>query len=105
MCIVRPPLTTKQTSVFIKRFFGEWTYQEIADFYGDHPHNISKTYHNAVNRLLSVLVEMDGVKKMTDEERKQANVAKSKRYYERNRDKVNQKRWERYTTKKKRPKK
>ena len=39
--------------------------------------------------MLAVIVEMDAVKKMTPEERKKTGVAKSKRYLEKNRDKVN----------------
>jgi hypothetical protein len=96
--------STKQTGVFIRRFFGKWSYEDIEAAYGDHPHNIIKTYHNAVNRLLSVLIEMDGVKKMTEAERKKANGEKSKRYYERNREKIKAKRRERYTAKMKRQK-
>ncbi|MBC2713593.1 MAG: hypothetical protein HGJ94_22155 [Desulfosarcina sp.] len=88
--------STKQTGVFIRRFFGKWSYADIAEVYGDTPHNIIKVYHNAVQRLLAVLIEMDGVSKMTDEEQKRANVAKQKRYYEKNREQIKAKRRKRY---------
>jgi len=67
----------RQTSVFIKRFFGQWSYADIAK-----AHNISveaarKLNYAGVQRLLAV-------------------IAKSKRYLERNRDKVKARRREHY---------
>lgn len=82
----------KQTSVFIKRFFGHWSYEDIAQSHDITPHAAIKLYHAASKRLLVVIVEMDTVKKMTPEERKKAGVAKSKRYLEKNREKVNARR-------------
>ena len=90
-----------QTSVFIKRFFGKWEYKDIAKAHDTTVKNVRGTYHNAVKRLLSIIVEMDTVSKMSPEERKRAGVAKSKRYRERNRDKVNAARRERYAVKNK----
>ena len=55
-----------------------------------------------VKRLLSVIIEMDTVHKMTPEERKKAAVAKQKRYLEKNREKVNARRRERYAKNKER---
>jgi len=83
----------KQTSVFIKRFFFGWSYEDIAQAHDlKNAHAAMKLYHAAAKRLLAVIVEMDAVKKMTAEERKKAGVAKSKRYLEKNRDKVNARR-------------
>jgi len=87
----------RQTSVFIKRFFGQWSYADIAK-----AHNISveaarKLNYAGVQRLLAVIIEMDAVRKaQTPEQRKKSNVAKSKRYLERNRDKVKARRREHY---------
>jgi len=83
----------KQTSVFIKRFFGQWSYEDIAQ-----AHNISidaarKIYYAGIQRLLSVIIEMDAVRKaMSPKDRKKADVAKQKRYLKKNRAKVNARR-------------
>ena len=90
-----------QTSVFIKRFFGKWEYKDIAKAHDTTVKNVRGTYHNAVKRVLSIIIEMDTVSKMSPEERKRENVAKQKRYLERNRDKVNAARRARYAAKKK----
>lgn len=66
------------------------------------PHAAMKLYHAAVKRLLAIIIEMDAVKKMTPEERRKAGVAKSKRYLEKNRDKVNARRREHYRKNKER---
>jgi len=93
----------KQTSIFIKRFFGEWSYEDIAQAHDlKTPHAAMKLYHAAVKRLLAIIIEMDAVKKMTPEERRKAGVAKSKRYLEKNRDKVNARRREHYRKNKER---
>jgi hypothetical protein len=86
----------KQTSVFIKRFFGRWAYEDIAKAHDISRDAAIKIYYAAVQRLLAVIIEMDQVKKLTPEERKRADVAKSKRYLERNREKVNAARLARY---------
>lgn len=86
----------KQTSVFIKRFFGKWSYEDIAKADDISTDAARKLYYAGVQKLVSVIIEMDAVKKMTPEERKRADVAKQKRYLERNRDKVNAARRERY---------
>ncbi len=90
----------KQTSVFIKRFFAKWSYKDIAKAHDISIDAARKLYYAGVQRLLAVIMEMDAVDKMTQEERKRANVAKSKRYYERNRDRIKAKRRERYVKKK-----
>lgn len=90
----------KQTSVFIKRFFAKWSYKDIAKAHDISIDAARKLYYAGVQRLLAVIMEMDAVDKMTREERKRANVAKSKRYYERNREKIKAKRRERYAKKK-----
>lgn len=82
----------KQTSVFIKRFFGQWSYGDIAKAHDISIDAARKLYYAGAKRLLAVIIEMDSVKKMTDEERKRAGVAKSKRYLEKNRDKINARR-------------
>jgi hypothetical protein len=86
----------KQTSVFIKRFFGRWDYQDIAEAHEISVDAARKLYYSAVQRLLAVIMEMDAVNKMTEEERKQADADKSKRYYEKNREALKAKRRERY---------
>jgi hypothetical protein len=86
----------KQTSVFLKRFFGKWSYEDIAQAHDVSVDAARKIYYAGVQRLLSVIIEMDSVKKMTPEERKRAAVAKSKRYHEKNREKVNARRREHY---------
>jgi len=92
----------KQTSVFIKRFFGQWSYEDIAQVHDITPHAAMKLYHAASKRLLAVIVEMDTVKKMTEEERKKARVSSSKRYHEKNREKVNARRRAHYQKNKER---
>ena len=60
-------------------------------------------YHAAAKRLLAVIVEMDSVHKaMTPEESKKAGVATSKRYLEKNREKVNARRRAHYQKNKER---
>ena len=76
-----------------------------------------KLYYAGAKKLLAVIIEMDAVKKMTDEERKRADVAKQKWYsdknrgkvkarrrahYARNKDKINAKRRAEYAAKKRR---
>ena len=87
----------KQTSVFIKRFFGKWSYPDIAKAHDISVEAARKLYYAGVQRLLAVIIEMDSVRKaQTPEQRRQSNVAKSKRYLERNREKVNARRREHY---------
>jgi hypothetical protein len=86
----------KQTSVFIKRFFAKWSYKDIAVYHDISTDAARKIYHAGVKKLVSVLIEMDKIDKMTDEERKRSAVARQKRYLEKNREKVNAKRRERY---------
>lgn len=90
----------KQTSVFIKRFFGKWSYKDIAKAEDISIDAARKMYYAGVQKLVSVIIEMDQVKKMTPEDRKRADVAKQKRYLERNRDKINAARRERYAKRK-----
>jgi hypothetical protein len=54
----------------------------------------------ALNRGLKIIIEMDTVSKISEEERKGGRSAKSKRYFELNREKVNQRRRKRYAGKK-----
>jgi len=61
-----------------------------------------KLYYAGVQKVLRVIIEMDAVKKQTPEERKKAGVAKSKRYLEKNRDKVNDRRRAHYAKNKER---
>jgi hypothetical protein len=82
----------KQTSVFIKRFFGRWPYKDIAAVHEISIDAARKLYYAGVKKLLAIIIEMDQVKKMTEKERKQAAVAKQKRYREKNRGKVNARR-------------
>lgn len=86
----------KQISVFIKRFFGKWSYEDIAKAHDISTDSARKLYYAGVQKLVSVIIEMGQVKKMTPEERKRAVVAKSKWYLERNRKKVNVARRARY---------
>ena len=86
----------KQTSIFIKRFFGKWSYSDISKAHDISVDAARKLYYAGVQRLLAVIIEMDAVRKATPEQRRKSNVAKQKRYLERNRDKVNAKRRERY---------
>jgi hypothetical protein len=86
----------KQTSVFIKRFFGQWSYEDIAECHDISSRAAHALYYAAAKRLLAVIVEMDSVHKMSETERKKSGVAKSKRYYERNKEKIKAKRRERY---------
>ena len=69
----------KQTSVFIKRFFGKWSYKDIAQAHDLKTASAAmKLYHAAAKRLLSVIIEMDSVHKMTEAERKKAAVENSR---------------------------
>jgi len=87
----------KQTSVFLKRFFLKWSYADIAKTHDLSVDAARKLYYAGAKRLLAVIIEMDAVKKVqTPEQRRKSNVAKSKKYLERNRDKVNAKRREHY---------
>jgi len=91
----------KQTSVFIKRFFGLWSYPDIAKAHDISVDAARKLYYAGVQRLLAVIIEMDAVRKaQTPKQRRKSNVAKQKRYLERNRDKVNARRREHYARKK-----
>jgi len=94
----------KQTSIFIKRFFGGWSYEDIAQAHDlKTPDAAMKIYHAASKRLLAVILEMDAVRKaMTPEERKTAAVEKQKRYLEKNREKVNARRRAHYQKNKER---
>ena len=92
----------KQTSVFIKRFFFGWSYEDIAQAHDVSIDAARKLYYAGVQKLLSVIIEMDAVKKMADEERKKADVAKQKRYLEKNREKVNVRRRAHYQKNKER---
>jgi hypothetical protein len=94
----------KQTSVFLQRFFGKWSYEDIAQA-NDliTPHAAMALYHAAAKRLLAVIMEMDAVRKaMSPKERKKAAVAKQKRYLEKNREKVNARRRAHYQKNKER---
>jgi hypothetical protein len=82
----------KQTSVFIKRFFGRWSYEDIAKAHDISTDAARKLYYAGVRKLVSVLIEMDKVEKMTPGERKRADAAKSKRYRKKNKEKVNARR-------------
>ncbi len=87
----------KQTSIFVKRFFAKWTYKDIAKAHDVSVSAARNIYYAGVQRVLAVIIEMDGVKKApTTEEIRKRNVARSKRHYERNREKVKAKRRERY---------
>ena len=79
----------KQTSIFIKRFFEKWSYTDIAQAHDISVEAATKIYYAGVQKLLAIIIEMDSVKKMTEEE---SWVAKSKRYLEKNREKVNARR-------------
>jgi hypothetical protein len=93
----------KQTSVFIKRFFGKWSYEDIAKAHDLKTASAAmKLYHAAAKRLLAVIVEMDSIHKMTETERKKADVVKQKRYLEKNREKVNARRRAHYQKNKER---
>ena len=93
----------KQTSVFIKRLFGRWSYTDIAKAHDITPDAARKLYYAGVQKLLAVIIEMDAVKKaMTPEELRKAGVEKQKRYLEKNREKVNARRRERYQKNKER---
>jgi hypothetical protein len=88
----------KQTGIFIDRFFGKMSYADLAAKYDVSQTAAHKIYYAGVQKLLEIIIQMDAVKKsMPSEKRKRADVAKSKRYLERNRDKVNAARRERYT--------
>jgi hypothetical protein len=92
----------RQTSVFIKRFFGKWSYEDIAVAHGISTRAAHSLYYAGAKRLLSVIIEMDSVNKMAPEEQKKAGVAKSKRYLEQNREKVNARRRAHYQKNKER---
>jgi len=86
----------RQTECFIKRFFLNWSFQDIATGMDTTPKNVRNLYHHGVKKIFSILFMADQADKMTDAERRAADVAKQRRYLERNREKVNQKRRERY---------
>ncbi len=87
----------KQTGIFIDRFFGKRSYADLAAKYEVSERSAHKIYYAGVQKLLAIIIQMDQVRKsMPPEERKRADVAKSRRYLERNRDKVNAARRERY---------
>ena len=92
----------RQTSVFLKRYFARWSYADIAQFHDISTDAARKLYHAASKKLLYVIMEMDALDKMTEEERKKANVAKQNRYVERNREAIKAKRRERYARNKER---
>ncbi|MFC1505200.1 hypothetical protein ACFL5W_01655 [Thermodesulfobacteriota bacterium] len=93
----------KQTSVFIQRFLMQWSYADIAKANDISKHAAVKIYYAGVQKLKSVIDNMDAVKKpQTPEERKKRDVEKQKRYLERNRDKVNARRREHYRKNKER---
>jgi hypothetical protein len=50
---------------------------------------VRKLHYAGVQKMFSVIIEMDAVKKQTTERRKKSGVAKQKRYLEKNREKVN----------------
>jgi len=80
----------KQTSIFIKRYFGNWSYPDIAQAHEISTDAARKLYHAAAKRLLTVIIEMDAVrKKMTPEQQKKAGVVRQIKYLNKNRDKVN----------------
>lgn len=49
----------KQTSVFIKRFFGRWSYPDIAKAHDISTDAARKLYYAGVQKLLAVIIEMD----------------------------------------------
>jgi len=49
----------KQTGIFVDRFFHIFSYDDLAEKYSMSKSNATKTYHNAINRLLAVLEAMD----------------------------------------------
>ncbi|MFC1876680.1 hypothetical protein ACFL2E_05330 [Thermodesulfobacteriota bacterium] len=67
----------KQTSVFIKRFFGKWSYEDIAQAHDISIDAARKIYYAGVQRLLAVIIEMDHVHKSTPEAKKKPNRKKS----------------------------
>ena len=91
----------KQTGIFIDRFFGKMSYADLAVKYEVSERSAHKIYYAGVQKLLAIIIQMDQVRKsMPPDGRKRANVAKQKRYRERNREKVNAARRERYARKK-----
>ena len=91
----------KQTSVFIKRFFFKWSYEDISVAHDISIDAARKIYHAGVQKLLSVIIEMDAVHKMTETERKKSGVKRSMKYYEKNKEQIKAKRRARYAAKKK----
>ena len=49
----------KQTGIFFGRFFQNFSYHDLAVKYGMTADTARKTYHNAINRVLTVLEAMD----------------------------------------------
>jgi len=91
----------KQTGIFIDRFFGKMSYADLAVKYEVSQTAAHKIYYAGFQKLLEIIMQMDQVRKsMPPEERKRAEVAKSKRYLERNRESVNAARRERYAKRK-----
>jgi len=91
----------KHTSVFIKRFFFKWEFSDIAQAHDISVSAAYKIYYYSVQRLLSVIMEMDQVRKtMSPEERKKKDVEKQIKYLKNNRDKVNERRRKHYAKKK-----
>jgi hypothetical protein len=93
----------KKTSVFIKRFFLKWEYSDIAQAHDISVSAAYKIYHYSVQRLLSVIMEMDQVRKsMSPEDQKKSAVKKQKKYLDCNRGKVNERRRKHYEKNKER---
>ena len=86
----------------LPEYIGRWSCADIAKAHDITPDAARKLYYAATQRLLSVIIEMDAVKKMPPEERKKAGVAQSKRYLEKNREKVNARRRAHYQKNKER---
>ena len=66
----------------LPEYFGRWSYPDIAKAHDITPDAARKLYYAGVQRLLSVIIEMDSVDKMTETERKKSGVKRSMRYYE-----------------------
>ena len=93
----------KHTSVFIKRFFFKWEFSDIAQAHDISVSAAYKIYHYSVQRLLSVIMEMDQVRKaMSPEDQKKSAVKKQKKYLDCNREKVNERRRKHYAKNKER---
>ena len=87
----------KYTSVFLKRFFFKWEFSDIAQAHDISESAAHKIYHYAVQRLLSIIMEMDQVRKsMSPEDQKKSAVKKQKKYLDNNREKVNERRRNHY---------